>query len=300
MSVVRKILLMMYCVALFQYAASLTKQYCKRLSQCICELPDGGVINLMSVGSQNGTARWRLEGSDGFIYSFNPCAGYDKGPYKNLAVFQEHGKSGAQFDLGVQTEESFQYSHSTGIQMHYYSQDRARQSAVQLICQKGAEDDDLRFLGEMITTKYDFILESPCACPNKCDNNGIITESGNQIAVPSSSTEKQQSPPSDQPSSSISSQKVAGNNKVQQPVISSTSEVNQWSRSATYLVSLLIHDAMIIVLLIIVCLALKLCFNINCLDICRPYYTRTTESSTVSQSNSKYWPTETDVENVPL
>jgi hypothetical protein len=60
-------------------------------NSCIFEHPTYGVINLTSVGSRNGQARFRdLSPGSGssFMYSFNPCYSFTENNCQNAAVCQ--------------------------------------------------------------------------------------------------------------------------------------------------------------------------------------------------------------------
>jgi len=51
-----------------------------------------------------------------------------------------------------------------------------RTSFVVLLCEEGQTNHLLEFAGELVTTEYEFILASPCACPGGCDDDGPITK----------------------------------------------------------------------------------------------------------------------------
>ena len=52
-----------------------------------CDMSDGsGSINLRSIASRNGYAKFQLDGGDKYLYSYNPCVGYNTVQFDDLAV----------------------------------------------------------------------------------------------------------------------------------------------------------------------------------------------------------------------
>ena len=52
-----------------------------------CAMSDGsGSINLRSIASRDGYAKFRLDGDDKYLYSYNPCVGYNSVQFDGLAV----------------------------------------------------------------------------------------------------------------------------------------------------------------------------------------------------------------------
>ena len=72
----------------------LTFIYCKGIladNSCIFEHPTKGVINLTSIGFQNGQPRFRdlsPSSNSSYIYSFNPCYSFMENTCQNAAVCQ--------------------------------------------------------------------------------------------------------------------------------------------------------------------------------------------------------------------
>jgi len=142
-------------------------------------MSDGsGAINLNSLSStsNDNVARFQLDGGDKFTYSYNPCVSFSTEQFDDLAILQERINSTLQYNLGVQSKETFQYTPARGIYIQYKSDNDKRTSFVGLICEESGtnEDHNLEYLGELITLEYEFILTSPCACPGVCDDNGVI------------------------------------------------------------------------------------------------------------------------------
>lgn len=213
----------------FSYPVATTT--CEKSDVCKCTMADNsGDINLRSVGLKNGSPKYVIAGTDSWSYSYNPCYGFSSTYFTDLAVLQEdqYG-SGLQFDLGIQSQETFTYSSATGLQIAYLAKDKLRQSLITLICQPDTKEHKLEFLGELITTQYEFILTGPCICPGLCDDNGIINSTNNQ-------------PP--------------------QPIVQTTGL--KWEEVGADIVSLIFHDLILIFCIIVIIVILQVFFNIRC------------------------------------
>jgi len=164
-------------------------QICSMEDSCQCTLSDGsGVINLRSLASKTAYPRWQNIILEPYSYSYNPCQGFDfEGPpyYSNLAILQQatYETTVDIYDLGVQSKSSFLNSVARGNYIKYVSQDELRTSFVVLLCEEGQTDHLLEFAGELVTTEYEFILASPCACPGGCDDDGPINKNPGPNAV---------------------------------------------------------------------------------------------------------------------
>nr|XP_039263839.1 uncharacterized protein LOC120339715 [Styela clava] len=154
---------------------------CNKIDSCKCEMSDGtGQINLKALGTQSGTdSAYSLPGGDGWLYKYNPCYPFSWGGMTGLAVVQSTKTLSHVYDLGTQNSAYFNTTDTGKVSIHYTALDARRMSRIQLICDAGVNTHDLRFLGELVITEYDFILSSPCACPGLCNDDGIINPVNN-------------------------------------------------------------------------------------------------------------------------
>jgi len=151
-------------------------------SSCICDMVDGsGSINLSSLSNPSEIGpRW-TDDKDDFNYFYNPCNAFTSNQtfFEDLAVLQQNKYSiYYEYDLGVQSYSVFTNNSQGQIQLHYHSADAVRQTTVRLVCDETASNHTFTFDGEPLQTQYEFTLMGPCACPGRCDENGL-TDSSN-------------------------------------------------------------------------------------------------------------------------
>lgn len=153
---------------------------CDKVDSCTCDMSDGsGQINLRSIGLQEGNdSVFSMPGGDGWLYKYNPCYEFSWGLFDGLAVVQTTKDGAISYDLGVQQSVYYNSTDEGTISIHYAALDLARTSRIILVCTAAESTHNLRFVGELAITEYDFILESPCACPGFCDENGILNSVG--------------------------------------------------------------------------------------------------------------------------
>jgi len=164
-------------LVLIIFLSSAKSQQCLTSGRCRCTMNDGsGTINLAGITQTANSARFTV--NDGYYsYSYNPCKGFQNDEFNDLAILQF--SSDRSYDLGVQSNEQFNLTQSAGMFVHYTSSDQERTSRVNLICNRNLPIHMFYFVGELIIKEYDFLLEGPCACPNGCDENGVIVPSTN-------------------------------------------------------------------------------------------------------------------------
>jgi len=150
---------------------------CTKIGACKCEMSDGsGVVSLEGINlNADNSPRWAIVDND-FTYYFNPCKAFKTETLNDLAVLQKSFYF-EEYDLGVQTSESFHYTEAKGLYINYKAAVDNRTSRISLICNKQLPFHRFFFVGELTIMEYDFILEGPCACPGGCDSNGVIVSS---------------------------------------------------------------------------------------------------------------------------
>merc|ERR1719376_58254 len=160
-------------IFLFIFYKEVTSKQCVPVDQCECAFDDGsGTVSLKGIRlNADGTPEFSVYDGD-YTYLYNPCKGFDYLDKSDLAILQR--SNGYYFDLGVQSRESWNYTDSGGLSVKYIAADTQRTSRVTLLCNSELPVHLFYFTGELVITEYDFILEGPCACPGKCNANGII------------------------------------------------------------------------------------------------------------------------------
>ncbi|XP_078488687.1 uncharacterized protein LOC144745997 [Ciona intestinalis] len=209
---------------------------CNKIDQCRCQMSDGsGIINLKSIGRQDNVPRWEIN-AGWWTFRYNPCYAFTSVQFTGLAVHQiDSNTLTEEYNLGLQSTESFSYNVTDGVSISYLSHDSLRKSRVALACEPLNTDHDLLFIGELIITEYEFVLTSPCACPGLCDDNGLI--------IPKTTT---------LPKTTTTANPNGNGN------------YHYWNDVGPVIVSLLIHDVIILVIALIVMAILKFGFDITC------------------------------------
>ncbi|XP_033762752.1 uncharacterized protein LOC117344197 [Pecten maximus] len=163
-----------------------TEVICTRQDACTCESPHG-LIDLRSVGRDDGTARFFISSSGSErgddlstiedhqpFYYYNPCYPFNVGPTtssdsgcKDVAVCQ-YSSSDPQFvDLGHQQEAVFGYSaERQALYINYTTTATNLSSRVYLYCRTGTENS--LDWNSMVDTTPTFNLHSHCACYDGC------------------------------------------------------------------------------------------------------------------------------------
>uniref|UniRef100_H2YR67 ZP domain-containing protein n=1 Tax=Ciona savignyi TaxID=51511 RepID=H2YR67_CIOSA len=213
------------CIVATIFAQGAAQLQCNRIEQCKCSMSDGsGDINLKSVGQTNNIPKWTIN-AGWWTFRYNPCYAFSSVQFTGLAVHQIDSASFTEeYNLGLQSSESFGYNATDGVSISYLSHDVLRKSRVVLVCEPTQLTHDLLFVGELIITEYEFVLTGPCACPGMCDDNGIVPDSP----------------------------------------VNNDSSFSYWNDVGPVIVSLLLHDLIILVVVAIVMLVLKFAFDITC------------------------------------
>jgi len=205
---------------------------CVSVGRCKCEMSDGsGIVSLEGIHqNSDGTPRFTVEdGTYNWNYAYNPCKAFNSDLLTDLAVYQySYYTNSGGYDVGAQSYEYFNLTDTSGLYLHYTATDGVRMSRVNLLCNRELSLHLFYLIGELSIAEYDFILEGPCACPGGCDENGIITRDPD-----------------------------AGN---------SGGDSLKWSTVSYDLVSLFLHDLILVVIIGAVLLVLKFFFNCSCGD----------------------------------
>uniref|UniRef100_H2Z8L2 Uncharacterized protein n=1 Tax=Ciona savignyi TaxID=51511 RepID=H2Z8L2_CIOSA len=135
-----------------------------------------GIIDISPLGYQNNTAHWDfIPGPYGFVYYYNPCYGFTKDGYGNLAVLQ--GSPEGSFSVGDQQTALF-VKVGNKIAINYTSpfpwnkdsspQDDLQHSQVVLTCiPKFNGSDVFTPNGENPDSYYTFEVKGRTVCPKK-------------------------------------------------------------------------------------------------------------------------------------
>ncbi|XP_078488698.1 uncharacterized protein LOC100181772 [Ciona intestinalis] len=224
-------------------------------------MSDGtGLINLNSLASNNGTPTWTIQDSYGWQYEYNPCVGFTSLYYSNLAILQSSiYNTWDEYDLGSQLYESFIYRAAEGVSVEYYAQDQLRKSRVTLVCEPETTEHELKFLGELIITEYEFVLTGPCGCPGLCDDNGLLSPGTTTTTVPSNTD-------TTTPSGN------AGPEPVPKPGVN-------WDIVGASLVALIFHDLILLFVVSFILVLLKFVFNIACCSNSASKYSTSMQST---------------------
>jgi len=154
-------------------------------------MSDGsGIVSLEGIHQNaNGDAKWIIEDPVNYwSYEYNPCNGFTytytdyeqvEHTFTNQAVLQRDYYNYEAYDLGTQDSEYFNYTDSSGLYIHYLAKDQARTTRINLLCNRVLPAHLFYFIGELSIAEYDFILEGPCACPGGCNKDGIIQPTNN-------------------------------------------------------------------------------------------------------------------------
>lgn len=206
---------------------------CIRENSCKCIMSDdSGTINLAGIHQNpDGSAKWSIYAPDYWYYDYNPCRGFTKMDFTDLAAVQHDGYGYSTYDLGVQSSAYFNYTDGSGLVIHYTAADGQRMSRVNLICARGLPGHFLYFVGELNVAEYDFILEGPCACPGGCNDQGII--------------------------------------KVE-PAASEDDLITKWKTVSWDLVSLIFHDLIILFILVVVLFVMTTFLGYSCTCLSKP------------------------------
>ncbi|CAF4522053.1 unnamed protein product [Rotaria sp. Silwood1] len=139
-------------------------------NSCIFEHPTKGVINLSSIGLQNGEPRFRdlsTPTSSYYTYSFNPCYSFTENSCYNAAVCQISSDRKHSFTLGTQDVSTWTMDSSMAPVLTYTYGEKT--VSITMICSAVVEDE-FEILGEYSVNHYFMRLRSRCACWNGCSS----------------------------------------------------------------------------------------------------------------------------------
>ncbi|XP_045167386.2 uncharacterized protein LOC123530697 [Mercenaria mercenaria] len=158
-----------------RYSSS-TKQ-CIRIDShgCMCNFTDGsGMVDLRSLGNKDNTPRFKdINGTDGYMYSYNPCYAFIEGGCNNAAVCLL--RNGSQKQIGDVGTATFQYVDDQNDILAFYTiRQFGTASIVRLTCDLKAVEPVFKAFGELTVGFYSSQLSSVCACPGLCTKDGPL------------------------------------------------------------------------------------------------------------------------------
>ncbi|KAL4221142.1 hypothetical protein ACF0H5_019401 [Mactra antiquata] len=144
---------------------------------CKCKFTDESaeIVDLTSLGNTDNTPRFKdVQGSDGNIYSYNPCTGFDEGTCTNAAMCTKQGDQYEQIGDAGRTQFQYNQEDDTVLAAYVTKSSIITASVVKLKCDKTACDAVLTPEGQSTVGMYNFEFRSICSCPGMCDETGPL------------------------------------------------------------------------------------------------------------------------------
>ncbi|XP_060069574.1 uncharacterized protein LOC132549643 [Ylistrum balloti] len=150
---------------------------CTMIDTCSCFMPDGNVVDITSLGDNNGFAKFfAIPAPDNFYYSLNLCYPFNEGSCAGAAGCQTSPDFTSTYQIGDSSTAMFSTDASNNVHVIYTSpadDGRFRTVDVTLLCDANAIDPTIQVLGEQgfNSLLYAFTITSHCACPGACSLN---------------------------------------------------------------------------------------------------------------------------------
>ncbi|BFY97363.1 hypothetical protein BsWGS_00403 [Bradybaena similaris] len=146
---------------------------CIKVDDCTCKFDDlqGAVISMRPlINHTSGPPLFQdVLATDGKYYSYNPCYQFNEGNCTDSAICQLLSLNGTSTTLASQSDVEFGFI-GGNVQFTYFSKDRLVQATVNFKCVDNMTPPQFTAYGMNPSdpTKYEFEVESMCACSGVC------------------------------------------------------------------------------------------------------------------------------------
>ncbi|OWF40504.1 uncharacterized protein LOC110463730 isoform X1 [Mizuhopecten yessoensis] len=162
---------------------------CTMIDACSCFMPDGNVVDIKSLGDNNGFAKFfAVPGPDAFYYSLNLCYPFNEGACSGAAGCQTSADFLSTFQIGDASSAMFSTDMSNNVHVLYTSptdDGRFRTVDVTLQCDPNSLEPNIQVFGEQgfNSLLYTFTITSQCACPGVCATNPNPIDPSGKVVI---------------------------------------------------------------------------------------------------------------------
>ncbi|KAL4222064.1 hypothetical protein ACF0H5_018106 [Mactra antiquata] len=155
---------------------------CVGIDDCRCKYSDDdSVVDITSIGKGDNSPRFQdIPSPDGYLYSYNPCKPFTEFSCGKAAVCRKDRFTGKTEMIGASEMVQFTYDELTGDTVVGYTAGALANihTFVYLMCDNSAKPGPPQMFpnGSQTQNLYILTLYAACACPGRCDADGIIGE----------------------------------------------------------------------------------------------------------------------------